>query len=304
MALKTSVVGLLVAALMGLFGAEASVAARSVHKVYGTNGLDGFLGIKAGATDECPKGSYFTGVVGNVGAWIDQITVVCSKLKPDGTLGGGTSMPSRGGTGGAFKQALCGPNAAVTGFSIGRDINYNLTSLRLMCVNLSTSARHGVNFASNGYWRNTTQDCGSAELGGGLVTKFGEFVKGIGLICSDFKLAPPQQKEALPPGPRKCPYGQILKHGMCRSRKSQPGTSTGDNTMPPPPPANTCTVSKTGALYDAPQGKGRENGELAANTQGVTLLGKSGANWFNVKWPNGEGWVYSGPGFENAIACP
>ncbi len=302
MALKTSFVGLLVAALMGLFGAEASVAARGVHDVYGTNGLDGLFGIKGGATDECPKGSYFTGVVGNVGSWIDQISVVCSNLKPDGTLGGGKSMPSRGGTGGGFKQASCGPNAAVSGFDIGRDQKYNLTSLKLFCVNPSTSARHEVYFVNNGYWRHATQECVSGELGGGLVIKFGEFVKGIGLICSDFKLAPPPQKEASPPGPRKCPYGKILRHGVCVLRTTQPGTSTGGNTTPPP--ANTCTVNKTGALYDAPQGKGRESGELAVNTQGVTLLGKNGANWFNVKWPKGEGWVYSGPGFENAIACP
>jgi hypothetical protein len=77
-----------------------------------------------------------------------------------------------------------------------------------------------------------------------------------------------------------------------------------NNCVSTPAAANTCTVNKTGAIYDAPGGKGQQIGELAAKTQGVVLLKKDGSDWYNVRWPNGEGWAYSGPGFEDALNCP
>jgi hypothetical protein len=65
---------------------------------------------------------------------------------------------------------------------------------------------------------------------------------------------------------------------------------------------NICRVLKPGAVYDRPDGNKID--ELEAQTEGVTLLEKQGTDWFHVKWPAGEGWVYSGPGYEDAIACP
>jgi hypothetical protein len=278
-------------------------SARTVHDVYGSNGINGVIPNIGGATDECPAGSYLTGLVGNVGSWIDQISVVCSKLKPDGTLGGGKSLPSRGGTGGGFKQASCGPNEAATGFDIGRDANYNLTHLKLLCINLGTSARHDVYFVNRGYFRHGWQGCGSGELASGLVVKFGQYVYGLGLICGDYRPVATPAKETSEPT-RKCRFGMVLKHGICRPRTGS-GTATGPTPVPDPPPAlKDCKVSKTGTVYDAPGGKGREKGELPAGTKNVTLKGKSGSTWFNVNWPKGDGWVYSGPGFENALTCP
>ncbi len=61
-------------------------------------------------------------------------------------------------------------------------------------------------------------------------------------------------------------------------------------------------MKKTGDVHDAPEGN--KTGELRANTAGVVLIKKKGANWFDVKWPAGEGWVYSGPGYPDAISCP
>ncbi len=61
-------------------------------------------------------------------------------------------------------------------------------------------------------------------------------------------------------------------------------------------------MKKPGTVYAKPGGDAI--GELAAPTEGVTLLGKEGTDWFHVKWPAGEGWVYSLPGYEDAIACP
>jgi len=83
--------------------------------------------------------------------------------------------------------------------------------------------------------------------------------------------------------------------------KRLPGTST-TSTLPQTTPEHPCNVKKDSVVYDKPDGS--EIGELAAKTQGVFLLAKQGDNYFNVKWPAGEGWVFSGPGYEDAIECP
>lgn len=52
-------------------------------------------------------------------------------------------------------------------------------------------------------------------------------------------------------------------------------------------------------LYDAPGGGGQVLGMLGAGTKGVRLLGPCNDDWCHVAWPAGEGWVYSGPGYES-----
>jgi uncharacterized protein YkwD len=67
-------------------------------------------------------------------------------------------------------------------------------------------------------------------------------------------------------------------------------------------PTNVCTVLLSVDLYDAPGG-GQQKGVLAAGTQGVTKLEGPNDNWYRIKWPAGEGWVYSGPDYRS-LNCP
>ena len=54
------------------------------------------------------------------------------------------------------------------------------------------------------------------------------------------------------------------------------------------------TVEIDTDVFDSPNGN--ETGVvLEAGTKGVTLLQKDG-DWYHVKWPAGQGWVWSGPG--------
>ena len=52
-------------------------------------------------------------------------------------------------------------------------------------------------------------------------------------------------------------------------------------------------------LYAAPGGKGQPTGMLPANTPNVMLLSPCAENWCHVRWPAGEGWVYSGPDYRS-----
>ncbi len=64
------------------------------------------------------------------------------------------------------------------------------------------------------------------------------------------------------------------------------------------------TVKLDVDVYDKPTGDDGDrtkdaNGNdvtLEAGTAGVTLVERK-APWFHVKWPAGEGWVYSGAGY-------
>jgi len=72
------------------------------------------------------------------------------------------------------------------------------------------------------------------------------------------------------------------------------------------PPANVCRVTQATDVYD--DCRGHETGVvLAAGTQGVTRLKRCDGdeNWHLVKWPAGQGWVYSGtpPDFVS-LNCP
>jgi hypothetical protein len=56
-------------------------------------------------------------------------------------------------------------------------------------------------------------------------------------------------------------------------------------------------------LYQAPGGAGPPTGTLEAGTPNVTLLEPCNDSWCHVRWPAGEGWVYSGPDYQS-LALP
>jgi heat shock protein HslJ len=68
---------------------------------------------------------------------------------------------------------------------------------------------------------------------------------------------------------------------------------------PPLPEAAFVSVEKSVDLYDQSGGRGRKTGVLQAGTNQVTLVEPCNDHWCHVKWPAGEGWVYSGPGYQS-----
>jgi hypothetical protein len=148
--------------------------------IYGSN--EGQL-----SRDECPAGQYLVGVLGNTGSWIDQITVVCAELKPDNTFGTGRTLPSRGGSGGAYKKVTCdGKDESITRISMGRTPDYQITYVYFSCMSFNAAAEPKYKvFAGT---RNSAaisgeQVCAAGERATGLTIRHGQFVNGVALIC-------------------------------------------------------------------------------------------------------------------------
>jgi hypothetical protein len=77
------------------------------------------------------------------------------------------------------------------------------------------------------------------------------------------------------------------------------GNFAGGGTTPPPP-RGIVTIERASTVFDMPDGEGQEIATLAEGADGVTLV-TNRKPWFEVKWPDGQGWVYSGEGYEEAI---
>jgi hypothetical protein len=59
------------------------------------------------------------------------------------------------------------------------------------------------------------------------------------------------------------------------------------------------TVKLDVDLYAVAGGEGDTTGMLEAGTKSVTLLEPCVESWCHVRWPAGEGWVYSGPDYQS-----
>ena len=262
-------------AILTFLSLAIPASARTQFPFYGAKG-------SAGAVDECLPGSYFIGLVGLVGGWTDQITVVCGQLQPDGSISGSKSLPSRGGTGGGFKSVLCGKDEAITWLSPSRTPNYEISWTDFVCTNIKTGTWHKLVFGGAhpvpGVGVGGIFECPSGELGTGMEIRYGKYVNGLGLICNAYT-APVRTPVVTTPKPTPTP-----------------------TPAPTPAPAPTPTfvkVTKDGDVYTPPCG-----GDLTKKTGVILRAGTSNVKlvlnknpWFQLQWPSGSGCLYSGPGY-------
>ena len=103
-----------------------------------------------------------------------------------------------------------------------------------------------------------------------------------------------------------CPTGTIRHKGKCEEITVLPGSKTGAGggfiqMIPTPadkPAEKFVTVDQEVDVYRAPGGNNADNtgATLKKGTQSVKLV-ENKAPWYHVKWPGGDGWVYSGEGY-------
>ena len=150
--------------------------------------------------DECPAGKYMVGLKGRVsipqysGGWIDQITLVCAAIRPDG----GTTDRSQsrffwGGEGGSAVDGECRGAAFVTRVKLWTAGMYG--SIRFMEIScLSLLNRRGTLAAINSGGLKPTepveQSCPAGEMASGIQGRYAKNLRAFGLICK--KLEVPQ----------------------------------------------------------------------------------------------------------------
>ena len=141
----------------------------------------------AGFEDRCSPGQYLVGLRGRAGAWIDQITIVCSANNGNGQLTGYVNGPSRGGNGGGPDESLC--KAGETIYTVlpvltgdGRQVQELVGNCRAVGKKSGTFLRVG-NVANSNQPRQRFS-CGEGEAATGLTGRYGKHVNAIGLICS------------------------------------------------------------------------------------------------------------------------
>ncbi|HLL55280.1 MAG TPA: M57 family metalloprotease [Myxococcaceae bacterium] len=138
--------------------------------------------------DSCPAGYVATGIALRSGDWIDQIRLVCSELKQDGTFGATAYTPVRGGSGGAPATGSCPQGQALTGAMIGT--NGQLVGRvggRCGTVSRILGSSGGFDSTMGPYGWNGSQYFENACPAGTAITgiqgRVGSLVDNLGFIC-------------------------------------------------------------------------------------------------------------------------
>ena len=156
----------------------SQASARTVHGTYGGTG-------DASVVDECSPRRYLVGVKVRVGAWMDQIQIIC-QLRGR-FLSTSSPTPPRGGTGGGPVIVQCPTGTWVVGAHWYITEGRQILSLELTCANLVRGSERIVRVSgsgrSPGYNYSRANSCPLAEAGTGFTIRFGRHVNALGLVC-------------------------------------------------------------------------------------------------------------------------
>jgi hypothetical protein len=254
----------------------------------------GALGGGGGAEfrQNCRPNDVIIGFRFQSGTALDSITALCAGLNPERTRVVTESYSGReyGGLGGKPQFLLCKGHHAVRHLHVYMDNNKIVNHFRFTCQRLGSGEWHDAVPANIGGRSvgDVRFSCGEGEWATGIYGRYGALVDQLGLQCD--KIAAEAGPQSLPDviTRDKVPPTDVIT----KPKPTEPAP------LPDPGPKLTaCAVLLDTDIFSACQGN-QTGAFLAANTQGVTLLNRcaADANWFNVKWPAGQGWVFSGPG--------
>lgn len=179
--------------------------------VWGSSGSNSY-------SDRCPGGFYLVGINVGMGAWYDQIGLVCAQVQPNLTFTNKQFPRLHGGNGGgAPVDYSCNDDEIVTALVPRYVENENtkdqlgeIAALTLGCKSLKSGAQRNlfVNAAYPagsilGHYPESTQRCPDNTVAVGLNLRFGRYVNAVGLICDTYVPPPPVVAQAPPPKPIK-----------------------------------------------------------------------------------------------------
>ena len=278
---------------------------------------------------ECPPGEYLVGVSIKAGAWVAAIHPLCAPFLADQKrFGKWTRGPRHGGTGGSplLKDAACPSDRPVMGFKVGttRTENPYVDYVELHCASMgagqTTVCAHtghgcwtshpnpppadfpgGLNIIGDPQWQYCKRE-GGWQIATGIHGRSGAYVDALGLICG-----PAPTSGVATPAP--CPEGQFRYKGVCQVPPVHPESKTGEGggfiQMKPLTPGGaiiTCTIDLAVDVCATTEGCNETN-RIGVLTQGTVTVFERQGPWHKVKLPAGEGWAYSGEGYES-LKCP
>ena len=137
--------------------------------------------------DLCPNGQYLVGTNAHTGNVVDQISITCASVNPDGSTGAQFHGPNRGGPGGsAPTQTTCGDHEIISAMGLLPGDVPPLTVIRLIifnCVSTTGTARHNLDIGNAPFFPTIQQNCADGEAATGVQGRSGIYVDALGLIC-------------------------------------------------------------------------------------------------------------------------
>ena len=159
--------------------------------------------------DLCPAGQYLVGLRVRSGLWVDQMSIACAPVKPDGSIGARSHGPARGGNGGGPSEKTCGASHIIHGMGLqmtARD--RQVREFVLYCRATTDGSQHSLSLGNGATtFPSIQQNCPSGEAATGIQGRVGRDVNAVGLICGPgprlaaANTAPTPQNPQAPQGP-------------------------------------------------------------------------------------------------------
>jgi len=123
---------------------------------------------------------------------VDQISITCGTVNPDGTISNIFQDPNlRGGPGGSPppRTTSCGNSEIINAMGLLTGTAPPHTVIRLIifnCVSTTGDARHNLDIGDAPLFPTIQQNCPAGEAATGIQGRFGTYVDALGLICGPF----------------------------------------------------------------------------------------------------------------------
>jgi hypothetical protein len=156
---------------------EAALAAKAFPPV-GMHGDGSFR-------DRCPAGQYLVGLRVRSGGWVDQMSITCAPVNPDGSIGQQFHGPARGGDGGGPSEKTCAAGHIIHGMGLQMTAgNRQVREFVFYCRSTTGNSRGSLSIGNGaGTFPSINQNCPDGEAAVGIQGNLGKHVNAAGLLC-------------------------------------------------------------------------------------------------------------------------
>ena len=308
-----------VTSALALFAVAAESYGRDIGALGGGGGSE--------FRTTCRPGDVLIGFFARNGSALDFIVPHCARLNSLKTDWGDSHRLSQlGGPGGPYiQQLLCNQGDVVRHLHVYVDGHKIVNRINITCTDLDFERSYDL--VMEYYGGEAVGDvrfsCGEHEWGTGIFGRHGALIDQLGLQCELLwphceTYATRAQAQVLE-GIRDCNFSgdrwnpsKSFHFAWCVGLRGDQGppnaeTEARDQALQQcaagPPPPQTCAVTQPTDVYD--NIGGNKIGVLQVGTEGVTLVEpcRVDNSWCHVRWPAGQGWVYTGPDYPS-LNCP